>query len=376
MVERSRPWSGTVTGDSGPYTDDQWTDVWKTLISPIIASSGVFIDQLNDLDLAGLPATPITIDTGRALVNGIWYENDASASIAIPTPAANPRVDRIVLRADWALQTVRFTRIAGAEAAAPVAPAIVQVDGVTWDLPLWQVRVTVGAVITIEADEREFIGQYEPEGVSETKVYFDWDFFGNNTMANGDNLGPFTVSVAGGGTVTTLAEAGFGAGAIELRMDGAGVGTVAEVFSAGAKPDQIDARLLVRTKQPNTDAALDRMIGFGTSSSLIPVNGVFFRSDGDGASTNWFAVCRAGGVETAVNTGQALDNTWHDFKIRQAGTSAVQFLIDGVIVATIVTDIPNDQTVFLNISAFDDGAGTPAANPYMHVDYASLRGKR
>ncbi len=171
MAEVSRPWSGAVTGDSGPYSDDQWTDVWKTLLGPVVATQGVFQDQLNVFALGGLAASPVTIDTGRALVNGIWYESNTSVNVAIPTPAVNPRVDRIVLRADWAAQTVRITRIAGAEGAAPTPPALVQNDGVTWDLPLWQVHITVAPVLTIFRDERAFIGQYEPTGNSPTRIH-------------------------------------------------------------------------------------------------------------------------------------------------------------------------------------------------------------
>ena len=377
MTEISRPWGGTVLGDAGPYSDDQWTDLWKTFLAHVVASQGVFRDQLNEFnltDLPGLPVTPLDVGSGRALVNGIWYESDATEQIAIVSPVGNPRIVRIVLRADWVAQTVRVTDIVGAIAAPPVPPAIVQIDGVTWDLPLWQVHVTPGGAISAYRDERAFIGQYVPVGVSDSRVYLEWEFFGPAAYASGDNIGPFEANLVGGGTITPLALAGFGAGAIELRMDGAGVNTIAEVFSRSHRPDQINGHLVVFAKAPNTDPSLDLFIGFGSSLSLTPVNGVFFRSNGGAV---WETVCRAGGVETAQPTILIPDDVWRKFEIRQTGIDTVAFLIDDVVIEpTIQTNIPNDQTLDLDIGAFDDGAGTPPANPYLHLDSVTLRGDR
>lgn len=377
MAERSRPWDGIVTGDAGPYSDDQWTDVWKTQVSPVIATAGVFQDQLNVLDLSGLPATPVDIATGRALVNGIWYESDASVAIAVPTPAANPRVDRIVLRADWVLQTVRLTRIAGAEAAAPVPPALVQVDGTTWDLPLWQVHTTVGGVITVFRDERSFIGQYEPVGVSDQRVYMESEFYLPDTaMVNNDRFDNWEIEIVGTGVVNALDLAGFGSGAATLRYIGGGPGATVSIRNRDHRPDAIDAHLIMRVKHPNTDAALDRILGFQDSAiSLTPTNGVFWRANGAG---NLFAVTRAAGVEagSAIDTGQALDDVWRKLEIRQVDTSVVTFLIDDVVVVTNRVNIPSATAQFLRAGIFDDGAGAPAIADYMNIDRVTLRGNR
>ncbi len=161
MTEISRPWAGTTIGDAGPYSDEDWMEVWFSFVDAL-ANSGVLLGELNDLagSVVG-PATtsPFRIATGRAFVQGSWYETDGNVDVVIPTPAANPRIDRIVLRKDFAAQTVRVTRIPGTEAGAPVAPAIIQVAGVTWDIPLFQVRIILsGAVVTIEVDERRWVG--------------------------------------------------------------------------------------------------------------------------------------------------------------------------------------------------------------------------
>lgn len=119
------------------------------------ATEGVLYGVGNNLAVTGA-SSPVAVNTGSALVYGIWYENDASVNVTIPTPASNPRIDRVVLRASWSAQTVRITRIAGTEAASPTAPALTQVANTTWDIPLYQVRITTGGVITL-TDERTYI---------------------------------------------------------------------------------------------------------------------------------------------------------------------------------------------------------------------------
>lgn len=372
MAEISRPWTGIVTGDSGPYSDDQWTDVWKTLLAPVIASQGVFQDQLNTFALAGLPGTPITINTGRALVNGIWYESNASVDVAVPTPGANPRVDRIVLHANWAAQTVRITRIAGAEAASPTPPALTQVDGTTWDLPLWQVFITTGGVISIWRDEREFVGQYVPTGLTDERVYLEEDFFLPGTaMGNGKFINSSEIQITANGIVNALSA--FGGGAATLRITGAGATNVVDIRCRDHRPELINAHLIHYAKQPTSHAELDRVLGFLDSAiSLTPTNGVFFRADGTG---NWFAVTRGAGVETATDTGQALDDVWRKFEIRQTDTNVVVFLIDNVVVANHQTNIPTAD-MMLRQAIFDSGAGTAGIADYMDVDLYRLAGDR
>lgn len=375
MAELSRPWSGTVTGDAGPYSDDQWTDVWNTLLGPTIASEGVFNGQLNELDLSNV-VSPVSINTGRALVDGIWYESDSAVSVTIPTPAANPRVDRIVLRKDWVLQTVRITRIAGAEAASPVAPAITQVDGTTWDLPLWQVHITTGAVVTHYRDERAFLGQYEPAGYSTPAEWyvedeFDWTTL---TVVDGDNIKQWgiTIDAGAGNLIALLNESGSNAGAIRFSH-GAGTGLLVGIGSGLFRPDQSNTRALFRIKEPNSDAELDRVIGFVDGrNSLIPTEGVFFRSNG---TANWFAVTRSGGVETATDTAQALTNVYKDFEIQWRSNASVTFLIDGVVVANHITNIPSDQDEFAVVDIFDSGVAA-VSQAYMDIDLFRARGTR
>lgn len=162
MTERSRFWGGTTIGDATVAPYDAETEFAQVLMSLSEANgittdrSCVFRDELAKLIVTGA-ASPVAVGTGRALVYGTWYENDAGVNVAIPTPAASTRIDRIVLRKDWVAQTVRITRIAGVEGGG--APAITQTAGVTWDMPVAQVSITTGGVITI-TDERDFIPRF------------------------------------------------------------------------------------------------------------------------------------------------------------------------------------------------------------------------
>lgn len=157
MAEDSRPWGGIVTGDAGPYSEDQWGAIYRTMLGITAKAptnlSGVSRSELNELVVTGA-ATPLSVASGRAMVHGTWYESTAAVSVAVAVPAGATRIDRIVLRKDWTLQTIRVFRIAGVEGGG--APALVQTDGVTWDMPLIQVSVTTGGAYTI-TDERQFI---------------------------------------------------------------------------------------------------------------------------------------------------------------------------------------------------------------------------
>jgi hypothetical protein len=83
------------------------------------------------------------------------YENTASVDFAVVSPVGDTRIDRIVVRADWAAQTVRLAVLTGDEGGS--APALTQDAGTTWEIPLAQASVTTAGAITL-TDEREYLG--------------------------------------------------------------------------------------------------------------------------------------------------------------------------------------------------------------------------
>lgn len=116
---------------------------------------GVAPGHLNSLACTANGANTVAVNTGGAMVDGKWYHNDASMNVNIPSAVGvgNTRIDRIVLRADWAGYDVAITRIAGTNAASPVAPAITQTSGTTYDIMLCRALVTTAGTVTV-TDER------------------------------------------------------------------------------------------------------------------------------------------------------------------------------------------------------------------------------
>jgi hypothetical protein len=164
MTERSRFWDGTTVGDAAtdaPYdAPTEFARVMRSLnpaIEVTVHKGGVLntATGYNAYNFTAPGGGIARIASGLGNNTGTWHESDANVDIAIPTPASATRIDRITMRKTWATQVVRLTRIAGAEGGG--APAITQTLGTIWDVPICQVQITTGGVITFPVDERPFI---------------------------------------------------------------------------------------------------------------------------------------------------------------------------------------------------------------------------
>ncbi len=155
MAETSFYWGGTTIGDAtdSPYDNDEFSDIWRKLFTRDRTTQGPIDDYENELAVSNPAGLTIRVPSGAALVDGKFYENDANIDTVLVAPVVLTRVDRVVLRKSWGAQTVRVTFIAGVEGGG--VPALVQNDGVTWDVPLAQVSITTASVVTL-TDEREF----------------------------------------------------------------------------------------------------------------------------------------------------------------------------------------------------------------------------
>lgn len=150
MAEHSWWWTtGTTNDGASTYTQADLSDIAK-ILAACFGFEGVAPNYLNGLKITGT-ASPVSMDTGGGLVDGKPYKNDAAATMVIPSPTTLTRIDRLVLRADWANHLVRLTRIAGTEGGG--VPAITQTPGTTYDIKLFQASITTGGVITL-TDER------------------------------------------------------------------------------------------------------------------------------------------------------------------------------------------------------------------------------
>lgn len=149
MTETSFFWDGEITGDAilAKYSADVYATLWQKMFTRG-DSEGILNGVDNELAVSGVSVS-VSIATGKALVDGSFYETDTPVSISIPTPVSDPRIDRIVLQKDWVLKTIRIARVGGTENASPTAPALTQTALTLWEIPLAQVLVTTAGVITV-----------------------------------------------------------------------------------------------------------------------------------------------------------------------------------------------------------------------------------
>lgn len=151
MAEISRFWNSPSVGDSveAPYdADTEFSEVLLALVGANRTSqkSGVLLNVLNEY-LITPSAGSVAISPGESFVWGTWHRSDAPVLFTITAPTVASRYDRFVLRKDWDAQTVRITRITGAEGGG--VPALTQIVGGTWDFLLGDIVTTTGGVSTI-----------------------------------------------------------------------------------------------------------------------------------------------------------------------------------------------------------------------------------
>jgi len=172
MTERSLFWDGIATGDCGPYTQAHLMDRFFRALLNGTGNRGVLKGWGNELLVSGT-ASPLTVDTGGAIVYGLFQNIDNPVSVSIPTPTSGKsRYDRVVARRTWATQQIRIGRISGVAAVAPVIPSLVQTPDTTYDIPLATVLITDAGNITL-TDTREFcsFSTQWPAGSVDTEHY-------------------------------------------------------------------------------------------------------------------------------------------------------------------------------------------------------------
>jgi hypothetical protein len=145
-------WSGTVTGDAGPYTADTFTDWMRKIFTNDRTTQGVIPDYLNELLVTNPAGTTIRTASGAAIVDGCFYENTANVDNSVVAPGVGSNYYTLVLDKDFVAQTVRISLLGPN----PVAPPIVtQVDGTTWEIALAEIEITFIGVITV-TDVRDY----------------------------------------------------------------------------------------------------------------------------------------------------------------------------------------------------------------------------
>jgi hypothetical protein len=153
MTEISYFWGGTSVGDHGAYTDDAFSDFICSLFQRDRTTEGVVFGQLNELAVTNSSGVVIRTNTGYALVDGKLYHSSANVDHNIAAPGGGYNYYRVVLRKDFATQTVRNVLIGPSTV---TYPTVTQTDGTTWEISIASVRISSASAITI-TDERAFI---------------------------------------------------------------------------------------------------------------------------------------------------------------------------------------------------------------------------
>jgi len=159
-VQNSWLWSTSSSGDGSAsgYTQSDWSSIVK-VVGSCHGHEGIG-DYLNKY-AATTEAETVIIDTGGALVDGKPHACTTAGSVACiaAVGGGNTRIDRIVLRANWAggasPNTVKIVNIGGTDAATPSAPAACTTSETSFDCLLWQALVDTSGDITL-TDERNY----------------------------------------------------------------------------------------------------------------------------------------------------------------------------------------------------------------------------
>lgn len=161
MTQYSQPWGGTSVGHAtrAPYTDEEWAEMYRFLlranhadVGPLYGSGGIADSGLT-VQQTTVASTTVDITAGTALVRGRWYRSDATVNLAVASNiSGNPRIDTIILRADYLAQTITLVTLQGTAAPSPVAPTLTQSDGITWEVPLADIAVANGFATIVNAN--------------------------------------------------------------------------------------------------------------------------------------------------------------------------------------------------------------------------------
>ena len=152
MAESSKFWTTSDVGD-GPTAGYDRSVIADWVLGIFGRSQGVLRGVLNELAVSGA-TSPLAVNTGLAIVDGLMYKNSASLNLTVTTPSGGTTGGRVVLRASWAAQTVRAVVVLNTDGVAAI-PALTQTSGTTYEISLATFTITTGGAITL-TDTRSY----------------------------------------------------------------------------------------------------------------------------------------------------------------------------------------------------------------------------
>jgi len=180
MVQISRFWDGTTLGDATVAPYDAGTEFSEVMSAVSGAAAtpnkgGAIKTSQGELAISSPSAGVVRVGPGEGMAYGAWYRSDTAVDHTFATPAAAARTDKIVLRKSWGTQTVRQVVVTGAEGGG--APALTQIVGDTWDVPIATISIATNGTITI-TDDRVVLGTPPTDQILTDPTIRDTAFFG------------------------------------------------------------------------------------------------------------------------------------------------------------------------------------------------------
>ena len=385
MTELSWPWDGTSLGDAttSPYSASEYAQFVRTAIDDhgVAPNARLHIPVsafgYSSLLVSGT-ASPVSIAAGYAYIAGFTYINDASTTLAVSTPGANPRKDRVILRINWAAQTIRLVLLAGTEAATPSPPALTQTIGTTYEVSLAQINVTTGGVITVLDERPGFMGLgpgvfFRDIRDRVLEEFFDNFSGGQNAVSAGSSGDWFATLVSG--TIDAVAFpssirlATTATANRSARMSrGNQAAAIRYQFRLSQAPLLFEAYLTPANAAIDANAILSMRFMDSAGTSYIE-----FGAIGSISTANLSGRAAAGGAATNFTTGTAIDasGAYHKLGIYLAAAAGPAVLVyDGVPIGQIATGIPASATSMTTEFFVQNGA--TAANRIQDLDWARL----
>lgn len=150
--------------NSFPFENADTTETQYSQLFNELQDTGVAGDTIANAGIAVSVGTGmgLVVSAGFAIIRGFAYENTDNLPLTVDAAdLANPRIDTVVLRLDPTNNNITAVIKKGTPGATPSAPALTQIAGAVWEMPLADILVPTSSTALSGAnltDRRSFLG--------------------------------------------------------------------------------------------------------------------------------------------------------------------------------------------------------------------------
>lgn len=150
--------------NSFPFENADTTETQYSRLFSELQDTGVAGDTIANAGIAVSVGTGmgLVVSAGFAIIRGFAYENTENLPLTVDAAdLANPRIDTVVLRLDPTNNNITAVIKKGTPGATPSAPALTQIAGAVWEMPLADILVPTSSTALSGAnltDRRSFLG--------------------------------------------------------------------------------------------------------------------------------------------------------------------------------------------------------------------------